>query len=244
VECLAPYCRDIAPQNTPDGGKVVVFQDVRLSVGTRTVDAQTFVTRGMAMDAEPEQDLQAARHAVEHRFGQCVLLLQRYERLLKIIVSHYDSAGPVAELQTITANRIKKNDGKTLGALVAEFAGSVVVPLGTEGGGPDRDDAPSFSFRIQIVLSPEDYQQTETDLRDLVKLRNDLVHHFIDTHDFSTIDRCRRAKAALDKTHDRVAEAYRGLQQVLDLQVQTFEEMRAFLATPEFRDSLAGGLGP
>jgi hypothetical protein len=127
---------------------------------------------------------------------------------------------------------------------VAEFAGSVVVPLGTEGGAPDRDDAPSFSFRIQIVLSPEEYQQTETDLRDLVKLRNDLVHHFIDTHNGSTVDSCRRAKAALDKTHDRVAEAYRELQQVWDLQVQTFEEMRAFLATPEFRDSLAGGLDP
>jgi len=64
------------------------------------------------------------------------------------------------------------------------------------------------SLPTQLSLSAEDYDRTQGDLRELVQLRNNLVHHFIDQHDLWSIDGCRAAHDALVAACERIGKHF------------------------------------
>ena len=163
------------------------------------------------MPTATENKLTSARQEVHRRFGQCLLQLQSYELLTKEIVATHEISTPIAKLTDAKATRDAGVRSKTLGALMGEMVGSFVVASGTEGMGPSRDDAPSVALRMQIVLSQEDFIRAQVDLRDLVKLRNDLVHHFLEQHQLRTYEGCLKAQDALSLASDRIALAYNDL---------------------------------
>ncbi len=85
--------------------------------------------------------LRTARDEVEHLFGQCILRLQAFELLLKSIVAGHHVSGSTSTWEDTRANRIAEVRRKTLGGLVGEIMGSVLVPAGQEGQRDARDDA-------------------------------------------------------------------------------------------------------
>lgn len=159
------------------------------------------------MPMATEDELTSARQEVQRLFGHCLLRLQGYELLLKAIVATHELSAPIANIADAQADRVARARNKTLGALTGEMIGSFIVASGTEGMGPSRDDAHSFAFRMQIVLSEEDFSRTQADLRDLVKLRNDLVHHFLEQHQLGTHEGCLKALEALTLALGRIAQA-------------------------------------
>ncbi len=131
--------------------------------------------------------LQTIQREIQRLLGRCLLRLQQYERLIKAIVAHHEISGPPHALEAIRAARVTETARKTLGTLIGDLLGSYVVVNGDQTAPKDTinssEDTASFNFRMQLGLSDIDFARTETELRELVLLRNSLVHHFIEEHE-------------------------------------------------------------
>lgn len=151
---------------------------------------------------------------VQRLLGRCLLRLQQYERLIKAIIAHHELAGPAPELPAILESRIQDAANKTLGHLIGKFLENVVSQ---EGGERDLlgDDAPadviSFGFRLSIQLSAQDLAKTSDGLKELVVLRNTLVHHFIERFDLWQADGCAAASIYLQDCYSRIDGHYEEL---------------------------------
>ena len=184
-------------------------------------------------------DVQAQQREVQRLLGRCLLRLQQYEHLMKTIVAHHDISGPAHELENIRAARVDDAFTKTLGTLVRRLFGSFVVTEGIDIAADDAaanepEDVVNLAMRIQLILSAEDYARTQSELKELVLLRNNLVHHFIDQHDLWSTDGCLTARAALVAAYERIDkhfERLRGWAAHMD---------EAWGKTVEFIDSDAG----
>ena len=182
------------------------------------------------MPTAVEIELTSARQEVQRQLGQCLLRLQGYELLLKAIVATHEISAPIASIADVQADRVEGARNKTLGALMGEMIGSFIVASGTEGMGSPADDAPSVSYRLQIVLSDEEFSRTQADLRDLVKLRNDLVHHFLEQHQLTTHEGCLKALKALTLALGRIAQAYDDLRRWAEDMDQAREHSARYFA--------------
>lgn len=195
-----------------------------------------------------EESLQALQREVQRLLGRCLLRLQQYERLIKAIVAHHDIAGPAHALESIRAERIADTATKTLGTLVGYFVGSYVVTDEADNSDKFEDKAPndvmSFRVRTSMSMSAEDYARTEADLKELVLLRNNLVHHFIDQHDLWSLDGCRGANDALLAAYsliDRHFEQLRGWAEHMD---QARRLTAEFVQSDAFHDLVVNGIAP
>lgn len=195
-----------------------------------------------------EESLQALQREVQRLLGRCLLRLQQYERLIKAIVAHHDIAGPAHALESIRAERIADAATKTLGTLVGYFVGSYVVTDEADNSDKVEDKAPndvmSFRMRTSMSMSAEDYARTEADLKELVLLRNNLVHHFIDKHDLWSLDGCRGANDALLAAYTRIDEHFEQLRGWAEHMDQARRLTAEFVQSDVFYDLVANGIAP
>lgn len=193
-------------------------------------------------------ELQASQREVQRLLGRCLLRLQQYEHLIKAIVAHHDIAGPAHALESIRAERIADTATKTLGTLVGYFVGSYVVTDEVENSDEVEDKAPndvmSFRMRTSMRMSAEDYARTEADLKELVLLRNNLVHHFIDQHDLWSLDGCRGANDALLAAYSRIDEHFEQLRGWAEHMDQARRLTAEFVQSDAFHDLVANGIAP
>ncbi|SHM78389.1 OST-HTH/LOTUS domain-containing protein [Roseovarius litoreus] len=195
-----------------------------------------------------DKDLQTLQREVQRLLGRCLLRLQQYERLMKAVVVDHKLSGPMHDLETARAARIEDTALKTLGTLARDLLGSYLVAH-------DKDTAeetttnPSenidwFSMHITLGLSSSDLVQAENDLRDMVLLRNNLVHHFIDQHDLSSLDGCRRAQDALVEAYYRIDQHLGQLREWAGDMEEIRRVQAAFLLSEEFEDVFDNGIAP
>lgn len=168
------------------------------------------------MTTEPtEADLQFLQRKVQRLLGRCLVRLQQYEHLIKAIVAHHEIAGPAHALDSIRTQRVVETASKTLGTLVGRLLGSAVVLNQLDTPGEMTANSPenvaSIGLRLQLSLTTEDYARTESELRDLVQLRNNLVHHFIEQHNLWSLDGCRSAHDALVVANSSVDQHFNRL---------------------------------
>lgn len=190
---------------------------------------------------EPDKDLLAQKQMVEQLYGRCILRLQSYELLMKEIVAGHQLSAPMADLEKAQSRRRAATGQKTLGSVVGEMMDSVLVPEGRQGRGDDEDDTrddPSIDFKLQIVFPPEEFARIEAAQRELVRLRNDLVHSFLEQHNLRTADGCITAQKALTQALDHVARAYAELRSWARDQEQARNAFAEFLTSPDIRDSI------
>lgn len=164
------------------------------------------------MFGEPSDAAKAEQREVQRLLGRCILQLQLYERLLKALLAERELLGPVQDLAAIRAKRENRVGRHTLGTLVREFVGAYLVSA-TPPDEPDpingaEDCAAACSFRIVVEVSPDEHDRITRGLKELVDLRNGLVHHFVDRHDLWSVDGCQRAKADLVAAFDRIEAHY------------------------------------
>lgn len=157
----------------------------------------------------PDDDLKAHQDEVSRLIGRCILRLQQYEIQLKDILVHYEIAGRPEDLKAARSNRSAGLSRQTLGTLVRELVGSVLVSGEPEevpdnDGTEAADGAPTVRITVRQGLTEEEHTRTEVELRDLVQLRNDLVHHFMARHDLWSPGGCRIAQAELADGCDRI----------------------------------------
>lgn len=141
-----------------------------------------------------DEGLPAVRYAVEHLFGQCLLHLQTNEFLMKSIVAGHQFSAAITGIEEARADRAAETGRKTMGSLVNEMMGSFLMSEGQEGmRQDDQGDAPFIAFKFNIAFPAEEFARIEAEHRDLVLLRNTLVHHFLEQHDLQTVDACLAA---------------------------------------------------
>lgn len=189
----------------------------------------------------PDPAAPSTRQDVEQLFGQCLLRFQAFELLMKAILQGHRVSGPVAQPEDALTRQIDDTRRKTMGLLVGDMIGSLLVPAGQEGLSNETEKAlgSSFSIRTQIALPSEEFARFETEHRALVTLRNSLVHHFLEEHDLRSEAGCNVARKTLAAALDRVGRAYSDLYR-LALEIKVAHEALADeLAAPEVRDWIA-----
>jgi hypothetical protein len=193
-------------------------------------------------------EVQTQQRDVQRLLGRCLLRLQQYERLMKAIVAHHELAGPADARKRIRASRIDATSTKTLGTLVGQLFGSYVVTEATDTtadtAANEPADLPFFAMRTQLSLSAEDYARRQSDLKELVLLRNNLVHHFIDQHDLWSMEGCRTARDSLVAAYeciDKHFEQLRGWAKHMD---QVRRLVAEFIQSDAGHDFMVNGIFP
>ena len=93
-----------------------------------------------------------------------------------------------------------------------------------------------------MKMSAEDYATTETRLRELVGLRNELVHHLIERFDLQSLDGCDAALKFLDESYARVDEELLHLQGWAESSNRARLELAAIVSSDDFHLVLAESL--
>jgi hypothetical protein len=200
------------------------------------------------MTASSDDKLQELQSEVQRLLGRCLLRLQQYERLIKAIIAQQEISGPVHDLERMQAARIADSARKTLGNLVRDLLGSYIVanqidsPLSAAA--DSFEDANSISIGTQIALSDADFVRTETGLRELVLLRNDLVHHFIDRYDLESLDGCHRGCDALVDAFSKIDHRLHELRTWADDMRKMHGLMAQIVQSDQFRDFVVTGISP
>ena len=201
------------------------------------------------MTISPINDvLQIPQREVQRLLGRCLLRLQQYERLIKAVVTHHEIAGSIHELEAILAARAADIADKTLGTLVGSFVGSCVVSNETSTSADflahAPDDVISIGMRVHVDMSAEDYVRIKDELKELVSLRNNLVHHFIDQYDLWSVDGCHRARDALIVAYSRIDQHYEQLRVWAEHMDQSRQTMATFFQSDVFHDLIINGIAP
>lgn len=188
------------------------------------------------------EDLPTLQREVQRLLGRCLLRVQQYEQLIKAMVAHHQVSGPICNLESIRVAQVDATAGKTLGTLVGDLIGSYVAadeidpPEDTTINSPENVNW--YAMQMTLSLPGEEFAQVERELRELVQLRNDLVHHFINQHDLWSSDGCRAAQDALVISYDRIDQHFRQLREW----AEDMENMRQ--AMSEFKDIFVNGNTP
>tara|TARA_R110002020_G_scaffold47651_1_gene135554 strand:- start:10733 stop:11455 length:723 start_codon:yes stop_codon:yes gene_type:complete len=147
--------------------------------------------------------------------------------------------------------RVAQIDGmarKTLGTLVGDLLGSYVVADEID---PSEEPTTNFpenvnwlAMQTTLRLSDADFARTENDLREMVLLRNDLVHHFLDQHDIWSSDGCRGAQEALVIAYSRIDQHFEQLREWAEEMEQAQRMMSEFVQSKVFKDWVVNGIVP
>lgn len=195
---------------------------------------------------QPVLDSGCTKSDVEHLFGKCILRFQAFELLMKAIVAQHRVSGSNAQPMDALTRQVDDTQRKTMGLLVGDMMTSFLVPEGQEGLSDETVEVSGSSFTIlqQIVLPPDEFARIEAEHRDLVALRNSLVHHFLEEYDLRSEAGCHGARQTLVVALDRVTRAYNDLSRLALETAAARKAMAEFLATPLMRDWIVSGQPP
>lgn len=199
------------------------------------------------VDSSPADPLRVPQREVQRLLGRCLLRIQQYERLIKAIVAHHEICGPISSLDAIRSARIADASTKSLGLLVAKLVGSYLVHSSgrdTDLPDPGSGEVATVRMQLRLEMGAEDFERTQADLKDLVRLRNDLVHHFIDQHDIWTVPGCARAEQALLTAYSRIENHFEQLRSWAEHMEQARQLAAEFVQSEVFRDLVINGIGP
>lgn len=193
----------------------------------------------------PDDALKTAQHEVQRLLGRCLLRLQQFERQIKAIVAHHEISGPTDTLEAVRAARREDTTSKTLGTLVGSLLRSVVT---SDVSTPDKETtSPAdhgiwISMHSHMELPDADFVRIKNELKEFVRLRNNLVHHFIDQHDLWSLDGCRGAHDELVKAANRIGQHIEQLQEWGEEMQKTQRALVEFLQSDEGHELLVNGI--
>jgi hypothetical protein len=201
----------------------------------------------------PSQDqdaLMAMQREVQRKFGRVVLILQQYERLVKGLVADKDLAGPISELQQIKEKQLKAVAKKTLGQVVGDLTGSIMASSAAEDESSEAEPPrvepglPWIKVSFRMEMREADFKYSHRKLSDLVDLRNELVHHFLERHDIWSGPGCQIALDYLEECNKQVETHYEELRNWAKHVVEAREKSASILCSPEFQDFFIHGIYP
>lgn len=192
----------------------------------------------------------ALHREVQRKFGRNLLMLQQYESLVKAIVAEHNIAGSSSDLfDNRTAQHVAVAT-KTLGQVVEALVGNFITPTSNSSQPKDNEEPPDnlttpwVRMTHRIELADEDFKRVSQRLEDLVELRNELVHHFLEKHDIGTELGCLAAGAYLDECFKLIESSHEEMAQFARHSSDSRALMANFMATPAFEDFFVHGILP
>jgi hypothetical protein len=199
------------------------------------------------MTASPEPTVELQRD-VQRLLGHCLLQLQQYECSVKAMVAGHELAGPIHALADRRAARVEALSDQTLGMVVNSLFDSCVVPEGFDRELLPDDKAPvdriSVAFSFRLSLKQESWARTKAAARELVTLRNDMVHHFLERFDLQSEDGCRAASGFLENARERIHHHREELLGWATAMEAARENAAALLQTEAVRKLIVDGIAP
>lgn len=202
--------------------------------------------------ASPANDrtrLAELQRSVQHKLGGCIWRLQQYEQLLKAMVANTDLAGEPAHLQTMREARVARVHKTTLGGLVSLFTGGY-LRAGDESAPVQGTDYTSpgdrfwFGFQQRMAMSAERLEAITAELKELVELRNELVHQLLERFDLGQLDRCEAAVSYLDDSRATIDRHYLTLRTWAEQMDNARALAASFMNSDAFKDLLIDGIAP
>jgi hypothetical protein len=164
----------------------------------------------------PEETPNELREIAFRKIGRNVVNLQRFERMLKLIIVRTNISGYASELARINQNKTEGTSYKTLGSLVKEFLNTVYSTDDPFSDGPaDALNEIWMSQALRIQSNAESISKKEDELREVVEKRNSLIHHWLAEVDFDSVDECQQLISRLDAQDDRLKPHYDSLMRQL-----------------------------
>ena len=194
----------------------------------------------------PSDDVPDLQRIVQRKLGRCLVRLQQYERLLKTMVAHNELSCPADQLHTIREQKIACTQNKTMGTLVGMLTNSfLTLPLSNEEEPKtqiDTSDQIWLSYRYQVEMPAEHYEATKVALKELVDLRNKLVHQFLECFDLWSASGCQAADGFLEESYETINRHYLNLQSWAKSMNEAQAKMASFMHSPDFLDMFIDGI--
>ena len=149
-------------------------------------------------------DMEATIEVVHEKVGRNLLLFQRLEYTLKVIVAMSEISGYASEIEKNKMRRKAWAMRLTLGQIVGEHIES--YNSGDEqrsGPSPDRKE-PYMSLRHSVECTEAFLEERKATLSGFVKERNELVHHLPTNYDLKSEEDRLRVVEMLDDQHSRL----------------------------------------
>ncbi len=161
-------------------------------------------------------------------YGRCLLNLQQFELLLKRVLPSLKMEGNIDTLEDNRKVDAQALSRKMLGQLIGEF----VNRMGESKNEPELDakiDKPYIHFKFELGNIEEHCLR----LQNLLEMRNELVHHFLETFPLNSDENCESALIHLAHISMKIEEnrlAFRAM-------LKAFEEWRNYLYQPLSSDA-------
>lgn len=199
------------------------------------------------MPSQPENIAEAQRE-VQRKLGRNLLRIQQLEIMLKSMVAHSVVESESGDMHSFLNKRKQNVAKKTLGQVVGDLTTDVLALQANEEEQQQEHhrDPTKIWFRtsFRIEMSPEDHQRTQQGLAELVELRNELVHHFIEIHDIWTEAGCASADAHLDDCFRLIDQRFEELREFAQHQDEARRMIANAMQSGEFTDFLLHGILP
>lgn len=156
------------------------------------------------------------------KIGRNVVEFQKLEVMLKILLSSIEFDTQSSDSKTQPANRRELVSKKTLGTVSKDLLEKIVSePL--EPGQLSNGVKHRLSFQFRIGGSSEFVSQIKESFDEIVKERNELIHHRLVDFEPSSDESCEKLISYLDSQHGRLEP----LLDFLRKQMEAVCEMRA-----------------
>ena len=173
---------------------------------------------------------------VERKVGRDVILFQRFEAVLKFILSKREYEGAYAEIASVMKAKRGALEMQTLGNLAKRYAFEVHKPEPKHRHEPDvtPDDGPEFSFSFHVISNPEDSEKRAKELAALVSERNYLVHQVLANYQESDVQQRAQVSEYLDSQYQKINAEYQAALQLVKVMRESLEHsLRLVLADIE-----------
>jgi hypothetical protein len=179
---------------------------------------------------------------VQRKLGRCLLRLQECELLLKSFVAHAEVTAPPAHLQVARNAKVASVQKKTMGTLTDDVLTSARTTATFSM--PSNDQQALVRFKYQIELNAEQYEALDSAFKELVSLRNELVHHFLERFDVRSAEGCAAADTHLDECSKIFDGHYLTLLSFTEASKLARAKLASVLETQEFADAVIRGALP
>lgn len=204
--------------------------------------------------SQMEPHYAASQREVQRLLGRCLIRLQQCEHIAKKLAATCDSVTQVDDARRIgiqagTPELAVRTLGPAMQALVKSF---LKVDTQEHDSSAWLDERPGFtepsliSMRMTsaISINPDDHQQIVRGLGELVKLRNNLVHQFLDLVDIRSSAGCAHAIQFLEDSFLFIDQWTQRLNHWLMSLAENQEAILAEVSKPEFEELFLHGVGP
>jgi hypothetical protein len=188
---------------------------------------------------------------IERNLGQCLLQLQRYELDLKRFLSTTVIKGNTETVKAHHETRKAHFANKTLGQLIVELTGEYFAPSSAEEDfSPPPDEPlenpklPEFHFRVSMPMTEERLEALRAELSEIVSIRNELVHHFLERFNLQEMSGCEDAARHLANVQQVVAQNFERLKEWDKTRHSAAKQAVEFMQSDEFGSILSFGVYP